>query len=52
LKQLLAGLVAVTVMMGFPAAYAVQPDEIMADPAKELRARDPREGMVCRTVDR
>src|SRR6202048_513714 len=38
-------------MMGSSAAYAVQPDEIMADPAKESRARDlSRElrCMVCR----
>jgi cytochrome c-type biogenesis protein CcmH len=47
LKQLLAGLVAVTVMMGLPAAYAVQPDEIMADPAKELRARDLSRELRC-----
>jgi cytochrome c-type biogenesis protein CcmH len=47
LKQLLAGLVAVTVMMGLPAAYAVQPDEIMADPVKELRARDLSRELRC-----
>jgi cytochrome c-type biogenesis protein CcmH len=47
LKQLLAGLFAVTVMMGLPAAYAVQPDEIMADPAKELRARDLSRELRC-----
>jgi cytochrome c-type biogenesis protein CcmH len=47
LKQLLAGLIAVTVMMGLPAAYAVQPDEIMADPAKELRARDLSRELRC-----
>jgi cytochrome c-type biogenesis protein CcmH len=47
LKQILAGLVAVTVMMGLPAAYAVQPDEIMADPAKELRARDLSRELRC-----
>ena len=47
MKQLLAGLVAVTVMMGLPAAYAVQPDEIMADPAKELRARDLSRELRC-----
>ena len=47
MKQLLAGLVAVTVMMGLPAAYAVQPDEIMADPVKELRARDLSRELRC-----
>jgi cytochrome c-type biogenesis protein CcmH len=30
---------ALSVMIGSSAAYAVQPDEIMSDPAKELRAR-------------
>jgi cytochrome c-type biogenesis protein CcmH len=34
-------------MMGLPAAYAVQPDEIMADPAKELRARDLSRELRC-----
>ena len=29
----------VIALLGLPAAYAVQPDEIMADPAKEARAR-------------
>ena len=30
-----------------PAAYAVQPDEIMADPAKETRARDLSRELRC-----
>ncbi len=30
-----------------PAAYAVQPDEIMADPAKEARARDLSRELRC-----
>ena len=34
-------------MMGSPAAYAVQPDEIMADPAKESRARDLSRELRC-----
>ena len=30
-----------------PAAFAVQPDEIMADPAKEARARDLSRELRC-----
>ena len=30
-----------------PAAYAVQPDEMLADPALEARARDISEGLRC-----
>jgi cytochrome c-type biogenesis protein CcmH len=37
----------VTVVAGSPAAYAVQPDEIMSDPAKELRARDLSRELRC-----
>ncbi len=33
--------------MDVPAAYAVQPDEIMADPAKESRARDLSRELRC-----
>jgi cytochrome c-type biogenesis protein CcmH len=39
LKRILACVFALSVMIGSSAAYAVQPDEIMSDPAKELRAR-------------
>jgi cytochrome c-type biogenesis protein CcmH len=39
LKPFLAGVFAAVLMLGCPAAYAVQPDEVMADPARELRAR-------------
>ena len=35
------------VMMGSPAAYAVQPDEIMSDPAKESRARELSRELRC-----
>jgi cytochrome c-type biogenesis protein CcmH len=35
------------VMIGSPAALAVQPDEIMADPAKEARARDLSRELRC-----
>ena len=34
-------------MAGSPAAYAVQPDEIMSDPAKEARARDLSRELRC-----
>ena len=34
-------------MMGSSAAYAVQPDEIMADPVKEARARDLSRELRC-----
>jgi cytochrome c-type biogenesis protein CcmH len=47
LKQILACLFAMAVMMGSPAAYAVQPDEIMSDPVKELRARDLSRELRC-----
>jgi cytochrome c-type biogenesis protein CcmH len=47
LKQILAGIFALTVMMGSSAAYAVQPDEIMSDPAKEARARDLSRELRC-----
>jgi cytochrome c-type biogenesis protein CcmH len=47
LKQLLACLFAIALMMGCPAAYAVQPDEIMADPGKEIRARDLSRELRC-----
>jgi cytochrome c-type biogenesis protein CcmH len=47
LKQFLACAFAVALMMGCPAAYAVQPDEIRADPAKEARARDLSRELRC-----
>jgi cytochrome c-type biogenesis protein CcmH len=34
-------------MMASPAAYAVQPDEIMSDPVKESRARDLSRELRC-----
>ena len=34
-------------MVGCPAAYAVQPDEIMPDPAKEARARELSRELRC-----
>jgi cytochrome c-type biogenesis protein CcmH len=47
LKLLLACTFAVSLMMGCPAAYAVQPDEIMGDPAKEARARELSSELRC-----
>jgi cytochrome c-type biogenesis protein CcmH len=47
LKVLFACAVVAALMMGSPAAYAVQPDEIMADPAKETRARDLSRELRC-----
>jgi cytochrome c-type biogenesis protein CcmH len=47
LKQFLACAFAAAVMMGSPVAHAVQPDEIMADPAKESRARDLSRELRC-----
>jgi len=47
LKALLACAFAAFLLIGFPAAYAVQPDEIMADPGKEARARDLSRELRC-----
>jgi cytochrome c-type biogenesis protein CcmH len=47
LKARLACAVAVALMLGCPAAFAVQPDEIMADPAKEARARELSRELRC-----
>ena len=47
MKKLLASLFVAAVMSGAPAAYAVQPDEVMSDPAKEARARDLSRELRC-----
>jgi cytochrome c-type biogenesis protein CcmH len=47
LKKILFCVFAIAVMAAAPAAYAVQPDEIMSDPAKELRARDLSRELRC-----
>jgi cytochrome c-type biogenesis protein CcmH len=47
LKRILAGLVVAIGIAGLSAAYAVQPDEIMADPVKESRARDLSRELRC-----
>ena len=46
MKRILSCVVAVAVLAGSP-ARAVQPDEIMSDPAKELRARDLSRELRC-----
>ena len=47
MKRILACVFALAVMAGSSAAYAVQPDEIMSDPAKEARARDLSRELRC-----
>ena len=47
MKLLVAGALAALLMIGCPAAFAVQPDEIMADAAKEARARDLSRELRC-----
>ena len=47
MKLLLASALAAFLMIGCPAAFAVQPDEIMADPGKEARARDLSRELRC-----
>jgi cytochrome c-type biogenesis protein CcmH len=47
LKKILALVFALAVLAGSSAAYAVQPDEIMADPFKEARARELSRELRC-----
>lgn len=47
MKQILALLFVVVAMIGSTAAHAVQPDEIMSDPAMELRARNLSRELRC-----
>jgi cytochrome c-type biogenesis protein CcmH len=47
LKRILSCVFALAVMAASPSAHAVQPDEIMSDPAKELRARDLSRELRC-----
>ena len=47
MRKLLASVFVVAMMAGCPAAYAVQPDEIMSDPVKEARARDLSRELRC-----
>jgi cytochrome c-type biogenesis protein CcmH len=47
LRRILTGLAVAMVIAGASAAYAVQPDEIMSNPALELRARDLSRELRC-----
>jgi cytochrome c-type biogenesis protein CcmH len=47
LKQIRACVLVMTLLMGSSAAFAVQPDEIMSDSAKELRARNLSRELRC-----
>ena len=47
MKRIATCVFALAVMAGSPAAHAVQPDEIMSDPAKESRARDLSRELRC-----
>jgi len=47
LKQIRACVLIVTLLMASSAAFAVQPDEIMSDPVKELRARNLSRELRC-----
>lgn len=47
MNRLLPWLLAAAVVLSAPAAHAVQPDEVMADPAKEARARELSRELRC-----
>ena len=47
MRRILFSLVAAMVIVGSSPAFAVQPDEIMSDPAKEARARDLSRELRC-----
>ena len=47
MKRIVAALVVAIGVAGLSPAYAVQPDEIMSDPAKETRARDLSRELRC-----
>lgn len=46
MRRMIAAFVAL-MLLAWPAAYAVQPDEIMSDPVKEGRARDLSRELRC-----
>jgi cytochrome c-type biogenesis protein CcmH len=46
-KSIIGGALALGLLALAPAVHAVQPDEIMADPAKEMRARDLSRELRC-----
>ena len=47
MKQIRAFVFAIAMIVGSPAAHAVQPDEVMSDPARESRARDLSRELRC-----
>ena len=47
MKQIRAFLFAIAMFAGSQAAHAVQPDEVMSDPARESRARDLSRELRC-----
>jgi cytochrome c-type biogenesis protein CcmH len=47
LKQIRAFVFAIAMIAGSQAAHAVQPDEVMSDPARESRARDLSRELRC-----
>ena len=47
MRQILACGFALALMMASPSSHAVQPDEIMSDPARESRARDLSRELRC-----
>lgn len=47
MRKLIASLFIAVLIAGCPAAHAVQPDEIMSDPAKEARARELSRELRC-----
>jgi cytochrome c-type biogenesis protein CcmH len=47
LKQIRALIFAIAMIAGSQAAHAVQPDEVMSDPARESRARDLSRELRC-----
>ncbi len=47
MKKILALLFALAVLSASSSAYAVQPDEILADPVKEARARELSRELRC-----
>lgn len=47
MTRILASLLAIMLLLAAPLAYAVQPDEIMKDPAQEARARNLSRELRC-----
>ena len=47
MKQIRAFVFAIAMIVGSQAAHAVQPDEVMSDPARESRARDLSRELRC-----